>query len=594
MGNKHWQSFGELNQTQSFEEAGKNEFREELPLYTDNKGLLQSTAPRRDFLKYLGFSTAAAAIAASCEMPVKKSIPFANKPEDIVPGMSYYYATTYVQDGDAVSILAKVRDGRPIKIEGNELSPVTKGGTSARVQASVLDLYDTARLRYPYITRKQNEVTFEAIDKSVAADLAGLGGAPVVLLTSTINSPTTLDVISQFLAKYPGSRHVMYDAVSSTGMLLANEASYGKRSIPSYRFDNAKVIVSLGADFMGTWLSPVEFIKQYASTRKVSEKNPTMSKHIQFESVLSMTGANADERYLHLPSQTGVVAAALLNALNGSGAAGIADAKLKAGIEKTAKELAGNRGAGLVVCGSNDPSVQMVVNAINEAIGANGKTIDWSSTLNYRKGVDSEFAQLVEDMNAGRVGALLVHGANPAYTWYDSKKVTEAIKKVKVSVSFSPKNDETTQLCKYVIPDHHFLESWGDAEPKSGEVSLIQPTIYPLFKTRQWQDSLLKWSGAPTDYLGFVKQYWMTKLGGEQAWDKALQDGIISSSAASKQSPAVSPSSNEGSMAAGTETTTKTEEAGTASFSGGTAAYNNSQLAGAVTAASFSTKRRAV
>ena len=150
----------------------------------------------RDFLKYLGFSTAAAAAAASCEMPVKKAIPFANKPEDVVPGIAKYYATTYVQDGDTISILAKVRDGRPIKIEGNELSPITKGGTSARVQASVLDLYDTARLRYPTIDGK--EVTFEAADKSIAAALSG----PVVILTSTITSPSSKAVVSEGRCKY--------------------------------------------------------------------------------------------------------------------------------------------------------------------------------------------------------------------------------------------------------------------------------------------------------------------------------------------------------------------------------------------------------
>ncbi len=114
-----------------------------------------------------------------------------------------------------------------------------------------------------------------------------------------------------------------------------------------------------------------------------------------------------------------------------------------------------------------------------------------------------------------------------------ARKLPSAIKKVKTTVSFCPKWDETAQLCKYVIPDHHFLESWGDAEPKTGFVSLMQPTIYPLFKTRQWQDSLLKWIGSPTDYLGFIKQYWMTRLGGEQAWDKALQDGVINQSSTS-------------------------------------------------------------
>lgn len=254
MEKKYWQSFGELNNSEAFQQAGKDEFKEELPFESDSKGFLETATPRRDFLKYLGFSTAAAAMAASCEIPVKKAIPFANRPEDILPGTASFYATTYVQDGDVVSILAKVRDGRPIKIEGNELSPVTKGGTSARVQASVLDLYDTARLRFPSIDGK--EVTLEAVDKSAAQALAGIGSAPLVILTSTITSPTTKEVISQFLAKYPGSRYVQYDAVSHTGMLLANETTYGKRAIPSYRFDKAKVIVSIGADFLATWLLP--------------------------------------------------------------------------------------------------------------------------------------------------------------------------------------------------------------------------------------------------------------------------------------------------------------------------------------------------
>ncbi len=524
---KYWQSFGELNQSEAYNKDVKDEFREELPFVAEeSKNFLEAKAPRRDFLKYLGFSTAAAAVAASCEMPVKKAIPFANKPEDIVPGVSNYYATTYVQDGDVVSVLAKVRDGRPIKIEGNDLSPITGGGTSARVQAAVLDLYDTARLRFPTIDGK--EVTFEAIDKAVAAALNG----PVVILTSTITSPSTKEVIAQFIAKYPGSRHVTYDAVSYSGMLLANEAAYGKKAIPSYHFENAKAIVSLGADFLGTWLSPVEFAKQYATGKKIDEKNPQMSKHIHFESVASLTGSNADEKYVHRPSETGAVAAALLSAVNGQGVTGISDEKLKAGIEKAAKALNENKGAALVVSGSNDMHVQVIVNAINEAVGAGGKTIDWSAPLNYRQGIDADFVKLVDDMNAGAVGALLIYGANPAYSWFDADKFKAGLKKVKMTVSFSGKVDETAEGCKFVVPDHHFLESWGDAEPKTGYFSLIQPAIYPLFKTRQWQDSLLKWSGASVDYLAFLKNYWSVKIGGESGWDKALQDGVINPAAA--------------------------------------------------------------
>ncbi len=544
---KHWQSFGELNKSEAYNKDVKDEFKEDLPFVEDeSKGFLNAKAPRRDFLKYLGFSTAAAAAAASCEMPVKKAIPFANKPEDIVPGIAKYYATTYVQDGDTVSIIAKVRDGRPIKIEGNDLSPLTKGGTSARVQASVLDLYDTSRLRFPTINGK--EASFEAVDKAIAASISG----NLVILSSTITSPSTKAVVAQFLAKNAGSKHITYDAVSYSGILLANEASYGVRAIPAYHFENAKTIVSLGADFLGTWLSPVEFSKQYATGKKLDEKNPEMSKHIHFESVASLTGANADEKYLHRPSETAAIAAALLSAVNGGGVSGIADAKLKEGIEKAAKALNNHKGAALVVAGSNDVNVQLIVNAINNAIGAGGTTINWGVINNIRVGVDADFAKLVEDMNAGAVGTLLIVGANPAYSWFDAEKFKSALKKVKTTVSFAGKMDETAELCKFVLPDHHFLESWGDAEAKTNYFSFIQPTIYPLFKTRQWQDSLLKWSGANEDYLGYLKNFWTVKLGGTTGWDKALQDGVITIGESSTRPGTYNAAAVAGALAAAT------------------------------------------
>ncbi|MEK7225215.1 MAG: 4Fe-4S dicluster domain-containing protein, partial [Bacteroidota bacterium] len=163
-------------------------------------------------------------------------------------------------------------------------------------------------------------------------------------------------------------------------------------------------------------------------------------------------------------------------------------------------------------------------NAINAAIGAYGKTIDWGSPVNYRQGIDSEFAQLLADMEAGRIGTLMIYGANPVYTYHDTEKFKAALKKVKVTVSFSEKMDETTSLCEYVIPNHHYLESWGDAEPKAGVVSFIQPTIYPLFKTRYYQTSLLKWSGNNTEYEDYFKKYWSDKLGAD--YNTILQAGV--------------------------------------------------------------------
>ena len=317
---KYWKSFGELNLSESYLKDQENEFREDLPTGLDSKGFLDAKTPRRDFLKYLGFSTAAATLAASCEMPVRHIVPYINKPENMIPGVADYYATTYTSGSDVVSVVAKVRDGRPIKLEGNELSGITKGGTSARVQASILDLYDTARLRHPVqiVGGIPQEVTsFEAFDKLVTASMAGQTGV-TVLLTPTLTSVTTKQVIADVLSKYPGSRHVQYDADSFSGMLQANEATYGKRAIPSYHFDNAKVIVSLGADFLGTWLSPIEFARQYASGRKIDEKAPGMNRHYQFESFLSLTGSNADERFVHKPSPNSSQALALLAAVSGS------------------------------------------------------------------------------------------------------------------------------------------------------------------------------------------------------------------------------------------------------------------------------------
>ena len=550
---KYWQSFGELNSSNEFKKSFDNEFNEELSPLEDISEIMDAKTPRRDFLKYVGFSTAAAALAASCEVPVRKSVPFLNKRDDIIPGISNYYASTYVSDGDVVPVVVKQREGRPIKIEGNTLSPLTEGGTSAQVQASVLDLYDTSRLRYPMAGGK--EATFEVIDKMIVDDLSANAGKPLVLLTSSLTSPTTKQIITEFLAKYPGSRHVQYDAVSYSGMLLANESSYGKRALPSYHFENAKVIVSLGADFLGTWLSPVVFANQYAKNRRINAEKPEMSKHFQFESYMSLTGANADERFMHKPSETGAVALALLAAVGGSVTSNLQGVAVE-GVKKVAKELLANKGAALVVCGSNDPNVQIIVNAINEAVGAGGKTIDWSSIANYRQGVDADMTTLVNDLTAGTVGALLIYGPNPAYNYFAADKFIAGIKKCPVTISFNEKMDETAEHCKYILPAHHWLESWGDAEPQTGLISLMQPLIHPLFKTRQFEDSLLKWTASSkakgladssavtskstdtsTDYQTYFKNYWTAKVGGADNFNIALQDGVIHpSSSATTQS----------------------------------------------------------
>ena len=172
------------------------------------------------------------------------------------------------------------------------------------------------------------------------------------------------------------------------------------------------------------------------------------------------------------------------------------------------------------------------MNAINNAVGSYGKTIDWAKPVNYRAGIDAEFEQLLKDMEAGTVGTLMVYEANPAYTYHNTAAFTAALKKVKVTVSFSERMDETTEHCQFILPSNHYLESWGDASPKAGVVSFLQPTIYPLFKTRAFQTSLLKWSGNDTSYEEYFKQYWIGQLGSETAFNNVLQEGLQDNSSA--------------------------------------------------------------
>jgi len=518
---QYWKGLEELKDTTAHQEVVANEFKEDLPFDLSGK-LLDANTPRRDFLKFLGFSTAAATLAASCEMPVRKAIPYAIKPEEIVPGVANYYASTFVDGGDYCPVVIKTRDGRPIKLEGNTLSSITEGNTSARVQAAVLNLYDNARLRQPYADGK--EVTFEAVDRMVKEGLAS-GGGQVYIVTESLMSPTTKDVIGKFVAKYPNAKHIVYDSISYSAMLLANQASYGQLALPSYHFEKAQTIVGIDADFLGTWLAPIEFSKQYNKGRKVSAKNPRMSRHYHIEPAHTISGAAADYRATCRPSHVGAVVVALHNAVVNGEKPNLGTDKLNQIVTKAANDL--KAGNGLVVCGANNVDIQLVVNAINNHIGANGTTINWAVNSNYKQGIDSDMVALTDAMNAGSVSAVLLHGVNPVYDYYNSAKFAEGLKKVPVTVSFADRMDETAQQCKYVVPDHNFLESWGDAEPKTGYYSLMQPGIAPLFKTRAFQDSLLLWADAGISYGDYWKQYWLAKLGGQTNFDKALQDGII-------------------------------------------------------------------
>jgi MoCo/4Fe-4S cofactor protein with predicted Tat translocation signal len=532
----YWKGIEEKEQLEGFRELAAKEFSEELPvLGSITEPISLGNSSRRDFLKMLGFSVTAATIAASCQMPVRKSIPYIWRPEEIAPGIANFYATTFYQGGDYCAVLVKTREGRPIKIEGRNLknARVTKGGTSARAQASVLSLYDGARHKNP--KRGKENITWEVADKEIGEKLkAAAGAGKVVLFTSTVISPSTKAVIDEFAKSVGESKfeHLVYDGISYSGILDANEKSFGKRLIPSYNFAKAKVIVGVGADFLGTWLSPVEFSADYAINRRVSADKKEMSRHIHIESVPTITGYKADTRISVKPSDELNALVDLYNVIVGGGSA------KNEKVGKAAKELLAAKGESLVVTGSNDTSAQLLANAINNALGNYGTTITWDRPYNTKQGSDKSITSLIEGLNAGTTKAVLFYESNPVST-SPVKGLSEALKKADVTISFANRQDETSLASTYVTPDNHWLESWNDAEPKAGIYNTTQPAITKLFDTRPFQETLLAWAGKEGSYYDFIQKYWESNVhpkadhGGAfwSFWDLAVADGEVETAA---------------------------------------------------------------
>jgi Fe-S-cluster-containing dehydrogenase component/anaerobic selenocysteine-containing dehydrogenase len=501
---------------------------------------------RRDFLTAVGFSVAASALSGCSRGAVQKAIPFLNKPETLTPGVANWYATTCGGCSAGCALLVKSRDGRPIKVEGNTESALF-GGTCAAGQATVLSLYDGERLKGPlWLGHPQ---TWPEIDARIEARLAAASGRgqSIVLLSSTIISPSTQALVGDWARRYPTFRHVVYDAVSASALRSATDACFGVAGVPHYRFDRASTIVGLEADFLGTWLSPVEFTRQYARRRRPDGVAP-MSRHIQFESGVSLTGGNADRRVAIAPSEHGAVALALLAEIARHAGAELAFAvperwRDDRDIQSAANDLWRHRGASVVVSGSQDTATQIVVHAVNALLGNVGVTVDVEHVSRQKQGDDEAMARLVDDMVRGDVHVLMMHGVNPAYDFPEPQRFVSGMEAVAMTISFADSLDETSSRAHAVCPDHHFLEAWNDAEPVRSAFSLAQPTVAPLFNTRSAQDSLLKWLGETPDYYAYIRGYWRENLFPRQDrfadfdafWDHALHDGVFDVRAPERQ-----------------------------------------------------------
>jgi len=485
---------------------------------SDKESLSSSSTTRRDFLKYVGFSTAAATLAA-CEGPVHKSIPYVLQPEQIIPGVADYFATSMFDGFDFANLLVKSREGRPIKIENNTIAGA-KFTANARVHASVLSLYDNTRLKVTKVDQK--DATWAAADMKIKASLADAKakGGQVVLLTNTLASPSTEKLIADFIAQNPNAKHVVYDAVSESAALDAFEAVYGERALVDYDFSKANTIVSVGADFLGDWQGG-GYDSGYAQGR-IPQKGK-MSKHYQFEANMTLSGAAADKRVPMKVADQKLALVKIYSIITGS-AVSVGKLANEDVVVKAAQQLKAAGSKGLIVSGIQDKNAQLLVLAINQALAS--EAFSTVGTRQIRKGSDAKVAQLLSDINAGNVHTLIMSGVNPVYTLANGKAFAQGLKKVKLSVAFSLKEDETASVANIAVPAPHYLESWNDLMLTKGTYSIVQPTIRPLFSSKQFQEGLLSWTGNAASYYDYIKANSGAYLNG-LTWNKAVHDGVV-------------------------------------------------------------------
>lgn len=512
-----FRSIHELKDPALNNKLAQKEFQEEIPVedFLGDAETNGSSTSRRDFLKLLGFSTAAVTLAA-CEAPVIKTIPYVVKPHDIIPGIPNYYASTYFDGFDFASVLVKTREGRPIKIEPNPAGG-DLGKTNARAQASVLSLYDNDKVKQPKLDGKDE--TFDKVDSFVIKGLeeAKASGKKIVVLSHSFASPTFKKLFAEFKAKYPTAELVTFDAYPYAAGLDAAQEVFGQRALPVYDLNGSELVVSFQADFLGDYnASSLE--SSYAAARK---PGANMLRHIQVESNMSLTGANADSRYRLKPSAVNKTLVEVYNAIVGGGTS-----------DKTATEIANElkaKGSKAVVFADGSKGAQVLAHLINQKLGS----VAFTGKANFLKEFNgARYQEFLGWVNGGQVGVLVTNNVDPIYAHPKGEDFKKSLSKVPYVIAVADKKNEMYKAAKAVIPVANWLESWGDIEPQTGVYSLMQPTIQKIYKSRQIEESLLVWkngkNNAANNYYDYLKASSASLLG-STSFNKALYNGINAS-----------------------------------------------------------------
>lgn len=499
-----YQNESKLNKHNEFEEGVTDDF---------NPSQLSGIS-RRKFLALLSASAAFTAAGCSDYHDQGEIVPYTNRPEGTLPGSSNYYAS--ICDGCSVNcgILVKTNLGRPIKIEGNVENPINNGKICAKGQASILDLYDPSRLKFPL--KNGRETNWTEADNSILNRLknASESGKKIVLVTHSVKSPTFKSVLEKFVEKFPTTEVYSYEIFNNHNRLDAWERLYGNRNFPKIRFDKADVVLALESDFLGKEDNFIENTRLFSKKRDVNLPEEFNRLYVA-EGSMSLTGMNADYRFRLNPSLQFDFVMSLLNELSAkrnsdfnlpedlqslianysiakfSEENNIDQIKLNYLIEDLLKPAKNS----LVYAGNSLPlEVHYIVNIINEILNSTNLYENSSALVEVLKlNRHSDFQALGLDLSSGNIGVFINIGSNPVYHFQDAGNWTDHFKKVDLSVSITVDENETSALCEYVLPAHHYLESWGDSQTTVNVYSLKQPVIAPLYNSRQSEGIILSW-----------------------------------------------------------------------------------------------------
>ena len=543
-----WQSLEELSDTPEFRNFKENEFPAKADLAMPSR--FADDVARRDVLKLIGVSAAAAGLGACTKLPTEHIVPYVKPPEEILAGRPLYYATSYVSRGYAVGALVESHEGRPTKMEGNPEHPASLGASDVFLTGSILNMYDPDRSQSVlHLGRITDWDSFSAAMGDFK-QLVGAGGAGLRILTETITSPTLASQLKKLMGMYPAAKWHQYEPLSGDSVRAGAQMAFGKMVNTVYHFDKADVVLSLDADFFNVGNGHIRYTKDFTSRRNLdagAAANP--NRLYVVESMPSSTGGAADHRLPLRASEVEAFARAVAANI-GVAATPASGAKLPADwVGAVSKDLTTRKGTSIVIAGEHQPPyVHALAHAMNAALGNVGKTVEYiespeASPVNQ---IDS-LKDLVADLDAKKVQVLLIVDANPAYDAPADLDFTTKVFQAGLRIHTGLYADETAELSHWHIPATHGLEAWSDARAFDGTASIVQPLIAPLYGAAHSAHEILALltGGSGTTPHDLVRSYWQSQRpekdkAFEALWEKSLHDGLIAGTASAPISVSVS------------------------------------------------------